>query len=160
MLLFSVFMWATIDGKDTKSSDAYQLKEIKLAKTIGVWSDNNASGFFTVIVYRSGLEHGSEKTRVLVKQINTYKDGTADFEIIKDIMIDTPSISGSVEDMRLRIVHNKLFLGLDIMMRGMAGAVLQKSLLVDIDGNVKTIQDASYDDTIHDEIKKVFTHGM
>lgn len=133
-----------------KTTFEYLFKEIKLAKSVGVWQKGEDSGFFTALIYRQGLEHGAEKTRVLVKKVQTASDGTSSLEIIKTIDIDTPDIMGTVDDLHLQVIHNKLFLGLDIQMRGMAGAILRKSFLVDSNGTVSLIQNAAYNDTIHD----------
>ena len=81
---------------------------------LGVWQKDKDSGFYTVLVYSNGLDHGSETIRVLVKKVHTSSKGISEFEIIK------------------------ILIGLDINMRVMDDAILRHL----INGTVKVLQEA------------------
>lgn len=118
----------------------YNVADIKLAKSSQVsWKKGKEYGFFTVIAYRDGLEHGYEVVRVLINKVNTLKDGTSDMVVMKDIQIDTPGIVGYLTDMRLDVINNKLSLGLDIRRREEINLIVKQNIMVDLNGTVTNL---------------------
>ncbi len=124
-------------------SSNYNISDIVIAKSTGVWSKEKDYGYFKVFVYRNGLEHAKDVIRVLITKVDTKNNNQ---NIIKDIKIDSPGIKGYVQDLSLAIVNNKLSLGVDIEMKAMENIILKESLLINLDGKVKVIMPAKYID--------------
>jgi len=118
----------------------YNIADIKLAKSShDIWKRGKEYGYFTAIAYRDGFDHGFEIVRVLINKVKTFKNGTADMVVMKDIQIDTPGIAGYIENMRLDVINNKLSLGLDIRKREEANFIVKQNIMIDLDGNVTNI---------------------
>ncbi len=124
-------------------SSNYNISNIFLAKSVGVWSKDKDYGYFKVIVYRDGLEHPIDKVRVLITKANTKLNNQT---VIKDIQLKSPGVKGYIHDLSLVIVNNQLSLGLDIEMNGMDNIVLRESFLINKDGAVKIIMPVKYID--------------
>jgi len=118
----------------------YNIADIKLAKSShDSWERGKEYGYFTAIAYRDGFDHGFEIVRVLINKVKTFKNGTADMMVIKDIQIDTPGIAGYIEDMRLDVINNKLSLGLDIRKREEPNFIVKQNIMIDLEGNVTNL---------------------
>lgn len=118
----------------------YNAVDIKLAKTShSSWKKGKEYGYFTAIVYRDGFEHGFEVVRVLISKAKTFNNGTSDLVTVKDIQIDTPGITGYVEDMDLEVINNKLSLGIDIRTRQNPHFIVKQNIMVDLNGTVTNI---------------------
>ena len=152
-LMFPVFVFSsninstiyTIDTNKTKVPK-YHTKNISIVKSIGIWEDKKDYGFFSVLIYKS---NGIETTRVLIKKsLELSRNENQIFEIVKDINIPSPNYQGTVKNIHLQIINNKLLITFDILMRAMDGAIMQEVLLVDIQGKVSMIQKAKYVDAI------------
>ncbi len=121
----------------------YDVSNILMAKSTGVWSKGKDYGYFKVIAYRDGLEHPADKVRVLITRANGESNNQA---IRKDIQIKSPGIKGYVQDLSLAVVNNQLSLGVDIEMKAMDGIVLRESFLISVDGEVKVVAPVKYID--------------
>ena len=148
IIAFSGNINSTIYAIDTNKTKVpkYHTENISISKSVGIWENKKDYGFFSVLVYKF---NGIETTRVLIKKsLDLSTDKNHIFEILKDINIPSPNYQGTVKDMHLQIINNKLLITLDIVMRGMDGAIMQEVLLVDIYGKVFMIQKAKYVDAI------------
>ena len=150
VFIFSSNINSTIYTIDVNKTNVpkYRTENISISKSIGIWEDQKDYGFFSVLVYKS---NGIETTRILIKKsldLSTDKNHT--FEILKDINIPSPHYQGTVKEIHLQIINNKLLITLDILMRAMDGVIMQEILLVDIYGKVSMIQKAKYVDAIGD----------
>ena len=156
-LIFSVFAFSdninnTIYVVDTNKTEIpkYRTENISISKSLGIWENKKDYGFFSVLVYKF---NGIETTRVLIKKsLDPTTDKNHIFKISKDINIPSPYYKGTVKDIHLQIINNKLLITLDIIMRGMDGAIMQEVLLVDIHGKVFMIQKAKYVDAIGENL--------
>jgi len=152
-LIFPIFAFSgninsTIYAIDTNKTKVpkYHTENISISKSVGIWENKKDYGFFSVLVYKF---NGIETTRVLIKKsLDLSTDKNHIYEILKDINIPSPNYQGTVKDMHLQIINNKLLITLDIVMRAMDGAIMQEVLLVDIHGKVFMIQKAKYVDAI------------
>jgi len=136
-------MLCLITYSSISCSSNYNISNLFLAKTVGIWSKDKAYGYFKVIVYREGLEHSIDKVRVLITKVNSKSNNQI---VIKDIQLKSPGLKGYIHDLSLIVVNNQLSLGLDIEMKGMDNIVLRESYLIDKDGTVKIIMPVKYID--------------
>lgn len=121
----------------------YEPADILLAKSAGIWESGGEYGYFKVIVYREGIEHSSDKVRVLVTKANPDLNTQT---IVNDFEIKSPGTKGYVNDLALKVVNNRLAVGLDIEMKAMDGIILRESFLVDTKGHVKLLSPAKHTD--------------
>jgi len=116
--------------------NVYNVADIQFAKTSqDSWKEGKDYGYFTVIAYRDGLEHGCSLIRVLITKVKKLEFG-ADKHVIQDIQIGTPGLSGYIEDITLEVINNKLSLGIDIRTKEEPRLILKQSLVVDLSGKV------------------------
>jgi len=120
---------------------SYDVSNILMAKSTGIWSKGKDYGYLKVIAYRDGLEHPADKVRVLIIRVNAESNNQI---IVKDIQIKSPGIKGYVQNLSLIIVNNQLSLGIDIEMKAMDGIVLRESFLISVDGEVKVVAPVKY----------------
>lgn len=143
ILVISNTFCSNINSKQHISNDynyTYNITDIKIAKTSKKsWEKNKDYGYFSAIVYRDGLEHGYEVVRVLINKVYTDKDGISDMVTVKDIQIDTPGIRGTINDIHLNIINNKLSLGVDIRTRVDDNLIMKQILMIDLNGNVRNL---------------------
>ncbi len=138
-----IFILILVTYSTLSFSENYDISNIVLAKSAGIWSEEKNYGYFKVIVYRVGLEHPIDKVKILITQVNTRLNNQA---IIKEIELESPGIKGYVNDLSLAIVNNQLSLGMDIEMKAMDNIVLRESFLITRNGSVKVIMPARYTD--------------
>ena len=138
-----IFILILITYSTLSCSQNYDISNIVLAKSVGVWSEEGNYGYFKVIVYRMGLEHSIDKVKVLITRVNAKLNSQT---IIKEIELESPGIKGYVKNLSLAIVNNQLSLGMDIEMKAMDNIVLRESFLIKKNGSVKVIMPARYVD--------------
>lgn len=133
----------------------YNISDIKFAKsTHDSWENGKEYGYYTAIVYRTGLEHGYDLIRILVKKVKFDDMNLGEMIIIKDIQIDTPGIAGYISDIQLNIVNNKLSLGVDIKARAYPNFIIKQNILVDINGTVTNLIPFKIPNYIYNALEK------
>ena len=141
IITIALFLSGSVFAKDKTEPS---LSELWLSKSVGVWEKGKEYGYFKVLVYRTGLEHASDKVKVIITQADTKKNKQ---KIIHEKWLDSPGYKGFVDDIDLKMLKtDKLILGIDVDMKGMDGVVMKEVYIIDSSGKVNQVADAKYKD--------------
>ena len=140
LMVSSVMLSSTVSAKtpciEPASADVWMIE------TGGLWNAGEKFGNFRVVLMRQGLEHSSDKIQVQIRRLDEPVK-----EILRCIDLSSPGAQGYVTKIRIHSINDSsAAIELSVVMKAMYEIILQDVFLVSINGTVKQIQKARYED--------------